>query len=246
MARPEVAPDFSSSGMTGEARRLAAVDRTAYGRAMTSTPARVVVLASGGGSNLQAILDAIAAGHLAAEIVAVVSDRADAGALERARRADVPAIALVRQTDESRPEYDGRLAEVVAEYRPDVVVLAGWMRILTMAFLGRFAGRVMNLHPALPGELPGVRAIERAFEEHLAGHRSHSGVMVHLVPDEGIDDGPVILTEIVPIEADDALDTFAERVHAVEHRLIVEALARVIADQAQLHGIDPQTGQPLA
>ena len=126
-------------------------------------PARLVVLASGNGSNLQAVLDACAAGELPAGVVAVVSDQADATALRRAADAGVPAVHVGRHDGEARADYDARLADVVAGFGPDVVVLAGWMRILTMSFLGWFPGRVVNLHPALPGELPGTHAIERAF-----------------------------------------------------------------------------------
>jgi phosphoribosylglycinamide formyltransferase-1 len=183
-----------------------------------------VVLASGTGSNLQAILDACSAGRLRADVVAVVSDHPDAPALDRARRAGVAAHALPRRNGEARRDYDARLAELVGDPRPDWVVLAGWMRILTMAFLGRFPGRVVNLHPALPGEHPGVRAIERAYDAWRAGGRAQTGVMVHLVPDEGVDDGPVLATIEVPIHADDSLETLTTRVHAAEHSLLVETL----------------------
>lgn len=186
--------------------------------------ARLVVLASGNGSNLQAILDACASGQLAAEVVAVVSNRADAKALQRAAAAGVPAVLLAAVPDEARADYDTRLADVVAGFGPDWVVLAGWMRILTMSFLGWFPGRVLNLHPARPGELPGVRAIERAYDEARAGQRTSTGVMVHLVPDEGVDDGPVLAVTDVPIHPDDTVDDLAERVHAAEHQLLVDTL----------------------
>jgi len=185
---------------------------------------RLVVLASGNGSNLQAILDACQRGDLPATVAAVVSDQARAGALDRADRAGVPAVHVGRHDGEGRPEYDERLATAVDDVAPDLVVLAGWMRILTTRFLGRFPGRVINLHPALPGELPGVRAIERAWEQALAGERTGSGVMVHFVPDEGVDDGPVIATDEVPILPDDTLERFEARVHAVEHRLLVDTI----------------------
>ena len=187
-------------------------------------PARLVVLASGNGSNLQAVLDACAAGELPAGVVAVVSDQADATALRRAADAGVPAVHVGRHDGEARADYDARLADVVAGFGPDVVVLAGWMRILTMSFLGWFPGRVVNLHPALPGELPGTHAIERAWQEALSGERTSSGVMVHLVPDEGVDVGPVLATALVPIRPDDTFDTFAARVHATEHNLLVDTL----------------------
>ena len=184
-----------------------------------------MILASGSGSNLQAILDACTTGSLPAEVVQVVSDRADAYALARAERAGVPAIHLARHDGEARGDYDSRLADTVLAAQPDIVVLAGWMRILTMKFLGHFPGRVVNLHPALPGELPGTNAIGRAFAEFGRGERSATGVMVHLVPDEGVDDGPVLASVVVPIEPDDTLESLTDRVHATEHRVLVGALA---------------------
>lgn len=190
----------------------------------TPTVARLVVLASGNGSNLQAVLDACAHGRLPASVVAVVSDRDDAFALKRAADAGVPSVHVGRHPGELRGDYDARLADVVAGFAPDLVVLAGWMRILTTGFLGWFPDRVVNLHPALPGELPGTHAIERAWHQALAGERDRSGVMVHLVPDEGVDDGPVLATADVPIHPDDTLEMLASRVHATEHALLVATL----------------------
>jgi formyltetrahydrofolate-dependent phosphoribosylglycinamide formyltransferase len=185
---------------------------------------RLAVLASGSGSNLQALIDAAAGGRLDAAVVHVVSDRADAGALQRAAAAGIPGVCVPRHVGEPRPEYDARLAAVVAGCTPDVVVLAGWMRLLTMAFLGRFPGRVVNLHPALPGELPGTDAVARAYEQACRGERNATGVMVHLVPDEGVDDGPVLATTTVPIHPGDTLETLTARVHEAEHALLVSAL----------------------
>ena len=185
---------------------------------------RLVVLASGNGSNLQAILDACADGRLPATVAAVVSDTAHARALDRADEAGVPAVHIGRRPGESRADYDARLADLVSGFDPQWVVLAGWMRVLTMNFLGWFPGMVVNLHPALPGELPGTHAIERAFTEAQAGLRTGTGVMVHLVPDEGVDDGPVLATEPVSIANDDTLESFEARVHATEHRLLVATL----------------------
>lgn len=196
------------------------------------TRARLVVLASGHGSNAQAIIDACrardATGGLEADVVAVVSDRSVAPVLQRASHAGIDAVPFVRADGESRLTYDERLARVVRSYCPDVVVLAGWMRILSMAFLGSVDAPVVNLHPALPGDLPGTNAIERAFAQRDDGRRE-SGVMVHLVPDEGIDDGPVLAVERVPLLPDDTLDTFASRMHATEHRLLVDALRDLIS-----------------
>lgn len=188
---------------------------------------RLVVLVSGGGTNLQAIMDACASGNLDAEVVAVVANKASAFGLERARSANVPAVVLEPQ-GRPRPDYDAALAEVVAGYEPDIVVMAGWMRIITMAFLSNF--RVLNLHPALPGMFPGIRAIERAFEAWESGAISESGVMVHWVPDEGVDDGPVIIHSEVRFHSGDTLDSFEQRLHSVEHDLLVKGIDLAIAE----------------
>jgi len=188
---------------------------------------RLVVLVSGSGSNLQAIIDACADDHLPAEVVAVVSNKPDVFALQRADAASVPAVHVGVHPGENRSDYDARLADVVAGFDPDLVVLAGWMRILTMSFLGWFPRRVVNLHPALPGELPGTGAIERAWQEANAGTRTVSGVMVHLVPDEGVDDGPVLGTATVPIDVDAGFDAFAASIQHTEHRLLVTTLSEL-------------------
>lgn len=185
---------------------------------------RLVVLASGHGSNLQAVLDACAGGSLPAQVVAVVSDRRDAFALQRADSAGVPGVHVGRREAETRSAYDARLADVVSGFDPEIVVLAGWMRLLTLDFLGWFPGMVVNLHPALPGDLPGTHAIERAHAEGEAGVRTRTGVMVHLVPDEGVDDGPVLASEEILLRSGETLDDLEKRVHAVEHRLLVSTL----------------------
>lgn len=185
---------------------------------------RLVVLVSGNGSNLQAIIDACSGASLPAEVVAVVSNRTDVFALQRADAAGVPAVHVGIHPGEERADYDARLADVVAGFDPDFIVLAGWMRILTMSFLGWFPGRVVNLHPALPGELAGTNAIERAWNEAIAGTRTHSGVMVHLVPDEGVDDGPVLAMATIEIDTSAGLETFEALVHATEHRLLVDTI----------------------
>ncbi len=201
--------------------------------------ARLVVLISGSGTNLQAILDACAEGRLPAEVVLVVSNRKAAYGLVRAERAGVPTLYFplkpYRDAGLSREQYDADLAERVAAYKPDLIVLAGWMHILSPAFLDRFPNRVINLHPALPGMFPGTHAIERAFEAFRRGEITHSGCMVHYAVPE-VDAGPVIVQAEVPINDTDTLETFEERMHTTEHRLIVEAIAHVLEEQHILSG----------
>lgn len=199
-------------------------------------PARLAVLISGSGTNLQAILDAIAAGSLAAEVAVVVSNNPEAYGIERARRAGVPVVVKPfvlsdHPADERRHrrlDYDAELAYEVRLAGADLVVLAGWDRLLSSNFVGRCT--VINLHPARPGAFPGLDAIKRAYGAWTRGEIDRGGVMVHYVPDEGMDDGPVIASEDVPFEPDDTLETFEARVHSVEHRLLVTAIERVMAE----------------
>ena len=195
-----------------------------------SAISNLVVLISGYGSNLQAIMDACESGELPAQVVAVISNKKDAYGLERARQACIPAVYKPKPKEQDRLEYDAELAELAAHYQPDWIVLAGWMRVLSSEFLWRFPNRVVNLHPALPGMFPGTNAIERAFEAFHRGEIAHTGVMVHLVPDEGVDAGPVLAQEVVPIEPGDTLEALEARVHAVEHRLLVAVLKRLTTE----------------
>lgn len=192
---------------------------------------RLVVLISGSGSNLQALLDAIQAGELEAEPVLVVSNKAQAYGLERAKQAGVPTLVFplkpYKEAGHGREKYDADLALKVAEYRPDVIVLAGWMHILSPAFLNHFPNQVLNLHPALPGQFVGTHAIERAFEAYQKGEISYSGCMVHLAIPE-VDAGPVVAQTQVPFEPGDTLESFSGRMHQAEHRLIVEATQKMV------------------
>ena len=189
----------------------------------------LVVLISGNGSNLQAILDACVSGELPATVVSVISNKSDAYGLIRARNSGVEATYFPKHENESRRDYDNRLAVYVATYLPDYIILAGWMRILSSTFLSFFPNRVINLHPALPGMFPGTHAIERAFAAYQRGEILQTGVMVHLVPDEGVDNGPVLAAETVPIEPIDTLETLETRVHETEHRLLVNTLKSLLS-----------------
>lgn len=196
------------------------------------TTARLVVLISGNGSNLQAMIDAIRLKMLDAQIAGVVSNRKDAFGLERAAKAGIPARvhALKPYTEggHTREEYDAELARIVRAFSPDFVVLAGWMHILGDAFLTHFPYRVINLHPALPGQFPGAHAIEDALAACQRGEIKRTGVMVHLVPDEKVDSGPLIDSEEVPIYPRDTLEALTNRIHQTEHRVLVRALRRLI------------------
>jgi formyltetrahydrofolate-dependent phosphoribosylglycinamide formyltransferase len=193
-----------------------------------AAPYRLVVLISGNGSNLQAILDACDSGELNAKVVSVISNKADAYGLVRARNTGVEAIHFPKQGNETRQEYDARLAAHVSTCLPDYIVLAGWMRILSSSFLSCFPNRVLNLHPALPGIFPGLHAIERAYEAYQRGDIQYSGVMVHLVPDEGVDNGPVLGQQKIHFMPDESLEQFEARVHEVEHKLLVDTLKNIL------------------
>jgi formyltetrahydrofolate-dependent phosphoribosylglycinamide formyltransferase len=191
--------------------------------------ARIAILISGFGSNQQAIMDAAEAGRLpGVEVALVVSNRREAFGIKRAVKHGVPVVyfplAPYTHAGRAREEYDADLARIIQAFDVEWVVMAGWMHVWSDAFLGHFPSRVVNLHPALPGMFPGTHGIEEAFEAYQRGEIEHTGVMVHLVPDPAVDAGPVVAQEPVPIHPDDSLDDLETRIHAVEHRLLVEAL----------------------
>lgn len=191
---------------------------------------RLVVLISGGGSNLQAIMDAIQAKTLNAQIVLVVSNRKNAYGLERAQNANLSTLYFplkhYLEQGNTREEYDSDLAKRIKPYRPDLVVLAGWMHVLSEAFLVHFPHKVINLHPALYGMFDGINAIERAYTAYRAGEIEFSGCMVHYAIPQ-VDAGEVILQERVDLHPEDTLETFEARMHTTEHQLIVNAIRKL-------------------
>ncbi len=211
-------------------------DAPAVGDAGVSTRssiARLVVLVSGNGSNLQAVLDACAPGGPLdgrANVVLVISNASEAYALNRAAEAGV-ATAVYPHQGRDRSEYDAELAYEARLAGADLVILAGWNRILTDPFLAHH--RVINLHPAKPGAFAGLGAIERSFEAWERGEVTSGGVMVHFVPDEGVDSGPVIAWQEVPFHDDDTLVDFEQRIHAMEHRLLVESIGSVLEEETR-------------
>jgi formyltetrahydrofolate-dependent phosphoribosylglycinamide formyltransferase len=198
---------------------------------------KIVVMVSGGGTNLQALMDAIQAGHLPAQIALVVANRKAAYALVRAEQAGIPTLylSLKAYTDagKTREMYDADLGAKIAEVQPDLIVLAGWMHVLSPAFLDHFANRVINLHPALPGEFPGTNAVERAYKAYNRGEIDRSGCMVHYVVPE-VDAGPVLAQAVVHLDLRDSLADFENRIHAAEHQLIVQAALLALENQGRL------------
>ena len=182
-------------------------------------PIRLVVLISGNGSNLQAIIDNIANHDLPAQIVAVISNKADAFGLERAKKAGIEQRVLSHQDFADREAYDQALQEIIDNYQPDLIILAGFMRILTNNFVEHYANKMLNIHPSLLPKYKGLNTHQRAID---AGEKEH-GCSVHFVTPE-LDDGPVILQATVPIMPDDTAETLAQRVHEQEHRIYPEAI----------------------
>jgi phosphoribosylglycinamide formyltransferase-1 len=197
---------------------------------------RIAVLASGQGTNLRAIMDAGSREEVPGSVVVVASDNPKAGALERARAAGIPVIVLTVRSFPTREKFEERLAEALQSYRPDLVCLAGFMRILSPEFVQQFASRIMNIHPALLPAFGGVGM----YGEHV--HRAVlergvrvSGCTVHFV-DAIPDGGPIILQAAVPVDPDDTVMTLAARIAAVEHRLYPEAIRLFAQDRLRIEG----------
>lgn len=189
-----------------------------------------MVLVSGSGSNLQAIIDAVEAGEIQAEIAAVISNKQRAFGLERAKNAGIPAVYFPFSPfkERGRKAYDQALAEQVADFQPDLIVLAGWMRIFTPSFLDQFADRIINLHPALPGTYIGAHGVDWAWESFQAGKISQTGCMVHMVTAD-LDEGPVVATAEIELFAEDTKEDFVGRLRTAEHQLIVAGIQKVLA-----------------
>lgn len=202
---------------------------------------RIVVLISGQGSNLQALIDACATGRIPGHIVAVFSNRADARGLARARRVGIDACALCADDYPNRQAFDAALAAQIAAYHPDLLVLAGYMRILSPDFVRRFAGRILNIHPSLLPRYPGLDTHRRAQDN---GDTQH-GASVHFVSDT-LDGGPVVLQAQVPIFADDSVAELAARVQVQEHVIYPLVVAWFCSDRLRQHdGLAWLDGQAL-
>ena len=193
---------------------------------------RLVVMASGRGSNFEAILSSIVKGDLNAEIIALVSDRADAPVVSKAAELGIPnVVVLERKGFPSRKAYDEALTSLVRGFNPDIVALTGFMRILGGCFIEEFAGRIVNIHPALLPSFPGLDAQRQALDYGA----KVTGATVHFV-DEGTDTGPVILQKAVPILEKDGLESLSARILAEEHSLYVQALKLISEGRVRIEG----------
>ncbi len=174
----------------------------------------IVVLISGNGSNLQAVIDACENGSIEGKVSAVFSNKADAYGLERAKRSGIDARAVSHKDFESREAFDLALMGEIDQYQPDLIILAGYMRILSEGFVRHYMGKMINIHPSLLPKYPGLHTHQRAID---AGDEEH-GTSVHFVTEE-LDGGPVILQAKVPVFENDSADALAERIQTQEHRI---------------------------
>ena len=199
-------------------------------------PLRVGVLVSGTGTNLQALIDACQSGEVRAEIVVVVSNVPDAFALERARQAGIPAVVVSHRAFPAKVAFEAALRETLESFHVGLVCLAGFLRILSPAFVEAFAGRIMNIHPALLPAFAGKGMYgERVHEAVLASGAKLSGCSVHFVS-EVPDGGPIILQAAVPVCSDDTPATLASRVHREEHRLYPLAVGLFVEGRLRIEG----------
>ncbi|WP_137135182.1 phosphoribosylglycinamide formyltransferase [Rhizobium sp. FKY42] len=200
---------------------------------MSQIRKRVVVLISGGGSNMLALADACASDDFPAEIVGVISDRKDAGGLAKAEGRGIPTFAFERKSYSSKAEHEGAVLKALASLNPDLICLAGYMRLLSSDFIRPYEGRILNIHPSLLPLFPGLHTHQRAID---AGMKV-AGCTVHIVT-EGMDEGPIIAQAAVPILHDDTAQSLADRVLIVEHKTYKLALQKIALSRSQ----EQQTG----
>lgn len=196
---------------------------------------RIVVLASGGGTNLQAILDQLHGGEEGIEVVGVGSDKQGAMALERASRVGVETAVFTAAEYKDREARDQALGDWIEGCEPDLVVLAGYMQLLSPEFVGRFRNRVINVHPALLPAFPGINAVQQAID-HGA---KITGVTVHFV-DEGVDSGPIIMQRPVPVAPNRDWDETERAIHATEHALLPETIRLLATGRIRIDDQNPR------
>jgi phosphoribosylglycinamide formyltransferase-1 len=208
---------------------------TAEASNRSGKPFRLGVLVSGSGSNLQSIIDKLHRGEAGIEISLVISDNPKAYGLKRAENAGIPTAVFPMADYENREAHDAAMADELARREIDLVVLAGYMLIVTPELLNRFPQKVVNLHPALLPSFPGGTPVE----DTMAYGVRITGVTVHFV-DEGTDTGPIILQEAVEIKYNDTVDSLKQRIHEVEHRLLPRAVELIAAGRVSLDGANPR------
>ncbi|MEE9499811.1 MAG: phosphoribosylglycinamide formyltransferase [Candidatus Omnitrophota bacterium] len=191
----------------------------------------IAVFVSGNGTNLEAIIDAISRGEIKAKIALVVSDNKDAYALVRAKKANVETFVLSPKDFKSREDYDRKIIKELEKRSVRLVVLAGFMRLLSPYFVRQYKNKIMNIHPALLPSFKGTHGIKDAFEYGM----EMTGVTVHFVDGE-LDHGPIILQEAVSIDGDDTLETLEEKIHKVEHRLYPKAIRLFVEGKLKIEG----------
>jgi len=191
----------------------------------------IAVFCSGNGTNLQALIDAIRQKRLLADLVVVLSDAPRAYALTRAKKAGIPYEVLEPRRYPSRARYDAALLKTLQSYQPDVIVLAGFMRILSRRIVRKYRHKILNIHPALLPSFPGRHAVEDALTHGV----KVTGVTVHLV-DEGVDTGPIIFQESLPIRPGDTKQTLHARIHRIEHRLYPKAVRLLLQKKFRIVG----------
>lgn len=191
----------------------------------------IAVFVSGNGTNLEAVIDAISRGEIKAKIALVVSDNKDAYALVRAKKANIETFVLSPKDFKSREDYDKEIIKELEKRSVRLVVLAGFMRLLSPYFVRQYKNKIMNIHPALLPSFKGTHGIKDAFECGM----EMTGVTVHFV-DEELDHGPIILQETVSIDGNDTLETLEEKIHKVEHRLYPKAIGLFVEGKLKIEG----------
>jgi phosphoribosylglycinamide formyltransferase-1 len=196
-----------------------------------SSPLRIAVFASGSGSNFQAIIDAVNRGELNVDISLLVSDRPQAKAISRAEEAGIPVFAFRAKDYESREAYESEILNMLQVHQVDLIVLAGYMKLITDTLVKPYYGRMINVHPSLLPSFPGVEAVKQALEYGV----KVTGVTVHFV-DGGMDTGPIIAQQAVPIIENDSEETLIARIHQAEHKLYAEVIGWISEKRVKLEG----------
>lgn len=198
---------------------------------MSTSNFKIGVLVSGRGSNLQSILDAILTKKIRATLAVVISNNPKAAALDKARKANVPTEILISQKKETREAYDQKLVDTLKKYGVELVILAGFMRILSSTFLTPFKNKVINIHPSLLPKFPGLYAQKQALEAKV----KTTGCTVHFV-DEGCDTGPIILQSVIEVKSDDTLEALEKRILLEEHKLLPKVIDLITKNKVKISG----------